>query len=65
MPVNYLFQKGGISSLKFLPRSCSFALGGNTNPGYLDVENMLPTPSVAEMTKSKTQKPQREMRLVK
>ena len=28
---------------KFFPGICSLALDGNTNPGYLDVENMLST----------------------
>ena len=41
--INYPFQKGGISSLKFVPGICSLALDGNTNPGYLDAENMLHT----------------------
>ena len=41
--INYPFQKGGISSLKFVPGICSLALDGNTNPGYLDTENMLHT----------------------
>ena len=50
--INYPFQTGGISSLKFVPGICSLALDGNTNPGYLDVENMLSTPSVVEMTNS-------------
>ena len=48
----YARQTGGISSLKFIPGICSLALDGNTNPGYLDVENMLSTPSVVEMTNS-------------
>ena len=48
----YPRQTGGISSLKFVPGICSLALDGNTNPGYLDVENMLSTPSVVEMTSS-------------
>ena len=50
--INYPFQTGGISSLKFVPGICSFALDGNTNLSYLDVENMLSTPSVVEMTNS-------------
>ena len=36
--------------------SRNLALGGNTNPGYLDVEKMLSTWSVVEMTRSKPQK---------
>ena len=40
---NYPFQKDGISSLKFVPGICSMALDGNTNPGYLDVKNILST----------------------
>ena len=52
--VYYLFKKGGIFSLRFVPGICSLALGGNTNPGYLDVENILSTPSVVEMTKKQT-----------
>ena len=50
--INYPFQTGGISSLKFVLRICSLALDGNINPAYLDVENMLFTPSVVEMTNS-------------
>ena len=41
--VNYPFQKGGISSLKFSPGICSLVLDGNTDPGCLDIENMLST----------------------
>ena len=32
------------------------ALDVNTNPGYLNVENMLSTPSVVEMTNSNSHK---------
>ena len=39
--INYPFQKGGISSLKFVPEISSLALDGNDNLGYLDIENML------------------------
>ena len=49
--INYPFQKGGISSLKFVPGICSLALDGNTNPDYLDVENIVYT-SFVEMTNS-------------
>ena len=60
--INDLFQKGGISLLKFVPRIqfecgvCSLAVDVNTNPGYLNVENMLPTPSVIEITSSNSHK---------
>ena len=55
-----------ISLLKFVPRICSLALDGNTNPGYLDMETMLSTPLAVEMTKQQTtQESRREMRLVK
>ena len=35
---------------------CSLAVDVNTNPGYLNVENMLPTPSVVEITNSNSHK---------
>ena len=60
--INDLFQKGGISLLKFVPRIqfecgvCSLAVDVNTNPGYLKVENMFPTPSVVETTNSNSHK---------
>ena len=41
--INYPFQKGGISSLKLVPQIYSLALDENTNPDYLDVENILST----------------------
>ena len=64
--VTYSFCKGGISLLKFVPRICSLALDGNTNPGYLDMETMLSTPLAVEMTKQQTtQESRREMQLVK
>ena len=64
--VSYPLRKGGIFSLTFFPRICSFALDGNTNPSYLDVETMLSTPLAVEMTKQQTtQKLRREMLLVK
>ena len=48
--ISFPFQEGGTSSLNFVPEICSLELDGNTNPDYLDVENMLSTPSVVEMT---------------
>ena len=56
--INDLFQKGGISLLKFVPRIqfecgvCSLAVDVNTNPGYLNVENM----SVVEIANSNSHK---------
>ena len=37
------YMKGGISLLKFSPGIYSLVLDGNSNSGYLDVENMLST----------------------
>ena len=60
--INYPFQKGGISLLKFVPGIqfecgvCSLVVDVNTNPGYLNVENMLPTPLVVEIRNSNSHK---------
>ena len=64
--VSYPLRQGGILSLTFFPRVCSFALHGNTNPGYLDVETMLSKPLAVELTKQQTtQESRREMLFVK
>ena len=57
--INFPFQKGGTSSLNFVPEICSLELEENTNPDYLDVENMLSTPSVVEMTSNNPHKNQK------
>ena len=60
--INYPFQIGGISSLKFVPefkvacRACSVVVDVNTNPGYLIVENMLSSPLLVELTNSNSHK---------
>ena len=48
----YLFAEVFFPEFEFECGVCSFSVDANTNPGYLNVENMLPTPSVVEITHS-------------
>ena len=57
--INYPFQKGGTISLIFVSEICSLELDGNTNPDYLDVEDVLSTPSAVEMTSNNPHKNQK------